>query len=151
MSNRVLGVKSDGGLLLRFFIGGIVGRGLFMKKVLIVDDEPSYRDPLRSALSSEGLEMRTAADGRDAFKVAAGFGPDILIMDWVLRNREDGVQVAETLIKKNPNLRLIMITGYPTAGLEAQIKDFGPAQILAKPFRLDELIAAIRNATDSES
>jgi len=117
-----------------------------MKKILVIDDEPGYRDPLGSLLAEEGFDVRTAASRQEALKIAASFAPDILIVDWVLKNREDGLVVAEEFQAKNPRLRTIVITGYPTAGLEKRVEALACARCLTKPFRLSELIDAVREA-----
>ncbi len=74
------------------------------------------------------------------------FVPDILIVDWMLRDEMDGVQVAQNVRSLNPNLKTIFITGYRTSRLENQIREVPFAQFLSKPFSLDDFLEAIRLA-----
>jgi len=119
-----------------------------MTKIFIVDDEPSYRDSLNLILSYEGYDVRTAADGISALQAPDSFVPDVLIVDWMLRGNMNGLDVAKTLLESNPRMRTIVITGYPTPRLAAQVEGFGAAQVLAKPFGVDELLAALESAVD---
>ncbi len=122
-----------------------------MRKVLIVDDEPSYRDSLALILSHEKYEVRTAMDSRTALDTLDDFMPDVLIVDWMLRDKMNGIEVAESFLKANPKLQTIVITGYPTTELAAQVKRVHAAQILIKPFGFDRLLAALdKGRTDEE-
>ena len=116
-----------------------------MTRIFIVDDEPSYRDSLELILSYEDYEVRTAADGVTALEAAVVFLPHILIVDWMLRGQMNGLGVAKTLLQSNPDLRTIVITGYATPQLVAQIERIKGAEMLAKPFGVDEILAAVES------
>jgi len=120
-----------------------------MVKVLVIDDEPAYRDSLRLLMPCEGFEVETAANAREAFAAAARFQPDVLVVDWMLKDHSDGLDVAETMRGDHPELRVIVITGYPTASLEARIRSSPSTQFLTKPFTLSDLIDAIYAAVGS--
>ena len=122
-----------------------------MTKIFIVDDEPSYRDSLDLILSYEDYEVRTAADGVTALEVAGSFAPDVLIVDWMLRGNMNGFEVAKTLLESNPDLRTIVITGYATPWLIAQVEGIKGAEVLAKPFGVDELLASVESVVDQSS
>ena len=119
---------------------------LLGRKVLLVDDEPSYRDSLGHILSQERYDVRTASNGKLAIDVTDEFLPDILIVDWVLRDEMDGVQVAQSLHAINPDIKTIFITGYRTSRLEEQMREVPYAQFLSKPFSLDDFLEAVRFA-----
>jgi two-component system, cell cycle sensor histidine kinase and response regulator CckA len=116
------------------------------RKVLLVDDEPSYRDSLGHILSHERYDVRTASNAKSAMDVTHEFVPDILIVDWMLRDEMDGVQVAQSLRSMNPGLKTIFITGYRTPRLENQMREVPFAQFLSKPFSLDDFLEAVRLA-----
>jgi DNA-binding NtrC family response regulator len=117
-----------------------------MKKILIVDDEPSYRDSLELILSHEDYQVRTAADGPAALESGDGFGPDVLIADWMLRGSMNGLEVAKTLLESNPDMRTIVITGYSTPRLESQAGEIEGTEVLTKPFGVDQLLDAVERA-----
>lgn len=115
-------------------------------KILLVDDEPAYRDSLGHILSHENYSVRTASSAKAALEVTGEFVPDILIVDWMLRDEMDGVEVAQSLRSLNPGLRTIFITGYRTSRLEGQMREVPFAQSLSKPFSLDDLLESVRLA-----
>jgi len=119
-----------------------------MTSVLIVDDERACRDSLRLLLSLEGFEVEVAADGREAIEVGKRFAPEILVVDWMLRDRMDGLQVAAELREVNPKLETIAISGHPSADLESRIKTIPATGYLSKPFLPAELVEAVRQAAD---
>jgi DNA-binding NtrC family response regulator len=114
-------------------------------RVLIIDDEETYRTQLSMILKSRGYEVETGANGRQGISVGMQFQPDLLIADWRLKDEMTGLDVAEALQKENQRLQVIMITGYSAEDLtdEAHV---GPFRILEKPFTLKELLTAVQEA-----
>ena len=117
-----------------------------MAKVLIVDDEESYRDHLSRAVTREGHDVDTAHNGRTAVEVGACFQPDVLIVDWMLKSSLNGLDVSNVLRRANPNLLTIIISGYPLAEFAALAERAGVFACLDKPFDLDELRDVVRRA-----
>ena len=89
-------------------------------RILIVGDEPTYREYLERFLSRDGLDVRTAETGAEAIELAKSFAPDILLADWMLRCEMHGIEVGEALRAQRPDLRILLMTGFPTADLEAE-------------------------------
>ncbi|MEZ4332597.1 MAG: response regulator [Myxococcota bacterium] len=118
-------------------------------RVLIVDDEPTYREYLERFLSRDGLAVRTAETGSDAIRIADEFGPDLLLADWMLRCEMHGIEVGEVLRARWPELRILLMTGFPTADLEAEAARVGIDGVLEKPFGLEDLAGAIRAALET--
>ncbi len=117
-----------------------------LAKVLIVDDEYACRDSLGLLLSLENFDVETAADAKEALDIGVSFAPDVLIVDWMLSDDTDGLQIAEALRAVNPNVQIIVVTGYPSDDLEARVEAIPAAQYITKPYRPGELIAATRRA-----
>ena len=113
-------------------------------RVLIVDDEPAYRETLRLLVPCEGYEVETASTGQEAFDVARQFPPDVLVIDWMLKDHTDGLEVAKKLRDALPSMQVVLISGYPTATLEARIHSVADVEFLTKPFTLNDLLQAIR-------
>jgi two-component system OmpR family response regulator len=118
-------------------------------RVLIVDDEQTYRQYLERFLARDGLTVRTAETGSDAIRIAQEFGPDVLLADWMLRCEMHGIEVGEVLRKRWPELRILLMTGFPTADLEAEAARVGIDGVLEKPFGLEDLAGAIRTALEA--
>ncbi len=115
-------------------------------RILIVDDEPTYREYLERFLRRDGLDVRTAETGAEAIALAEEFGPDVLLADWMLRCEMHGIEVGEALRAKRPDLRILLMTGFPTADLEAEAARVGIDGFLEKPFALEDLSKAIEAA-----
>ncbi|MFK7896445.1 MAG: response regulator [Myxococcota bacterium] len=115
-------------------------------RVLIVDDEPTYREYLSSYLGRLGFDVRTAETGPEAIEIAGQFDPDVLLADWMLRCEMHGMQVGEQLRRSSPNLKILLMTGFPTASLEAEASRVGINGFLEKPFALNDLAEAVEVA-----
>ncbi len=68
-----------------------------MARVLVVDDEPSYRKYLERYLIHEGYELKTAGSSTEAMRIAADFEPHVLLVDWMLKDRLHGLDVGLAL------------------------------------------------------
>jgi two-component system NtrC family response regulator/two-component system nitrogen regulation response regulator GlnG len=116
-----------------------------MARILIVDDEKSYRRYLAKHLAGEGHEVRSASSSDEAIEVAAEFLPDVLILDWMLNNACD-LKVAEALPEINPDVRTILITGFESERARHEALDLPIFRFIEKPFDINDLSAAVRDA-----
>ena len=57
-----------------------------MSKILIVDDEQAIVDSIVDVLSSFGYDTISATDGREGFKMATELNPDLIILDWMMKD-----------------------------------------------------------------
>ncbi len=121
------------------------------KKILIVDDEPPYRALLRKLFERQGCKVETSASGLVSLEIAKREMPDILVVDWMLRNSVDGLQVAAEMRKQVPGLKTVLITGFPSLDLERQTAELPRTTYLAKPFEADEILAAVHKVLMDES
>jgi CheY-like chemotaxis protein len=120
-----------------------------MARLLVVDDERLVRSYLKRMLEANGHEVRTAADDAGALEALEGFDPDLLIVDWMLRSRRDGVELAEAIRARHPGLRIVVITGYPSDALRERVAAGDFEAVLEKPFlpsALHELLARTLDA-----
>lgn len=110
------------------------------KKILVVDDEETCLFFLSQCLEAENYEVRGATDGSDAMKQYDSFLPDILLTDWMLKDGKDGVDVAEELLKKNANLKVVFITGMASEAIKERLQDIPYVAIIEKPIDLDNIL-----------
>lgn len=120
-----------------------------MGKLLIVDDEETYRAQLSLILTAEGHEVWTARDGREGIEVGLSCRPEVLIADWRLTNGTSGLHVAEALHETDPGLRVIMMTGYSADDLQIHLKS-AAFHILEKPFGVEDMLKAVERALSTE-
>jgi DNA-binding response OmpR family regulator len=111
-------------------------------RVLVVEDDEDIADVLRRSLRQEGYEVRTSADGVDALDVAAGFVPDLVVLDLGLP-RLDGVEVCRRL-RADGDVPILMLTARAETEDRVGGLDSGADDYLVKPFERQELLARIR-------
>jgi DNA-binding response OmpR family regulator len=111
-------------------------------RVLVVEDDADIADVLRRSLRNEGYEVKTSADGVDALDVAAGFVPDLVVLDLGLP-RLDGVEVCRRL-RADGDVPILMLTARAETDDRVAGLDSGADDYLVKPFERQELLARIR-------
>jgi two-component system response regulator MprA len=111
-------------------------------RVLVVEDDTDIADVLRRSLRNEGYEVRTSADGVEALDVAAGFVPDLVVLDLGLP-RLDGVEVCKQL-RADGDVPILMLTARAETEDRVAGLDSGADDYLVKPFERQELLARIR-------
>lgn len=116
-------------------------------RILVVDDEPSLAELLTMALSYEGWDVRSAADGAQAVRVAVEFGPDAVLLDRMLPDI-DGVEVLRRLRVDAPGVPVLFLTARDStedreAGLLA-----GADGYLTKPFSLEAVVNRVQALLD---
>jgi two-component system nitrate/nitrite response regulator NarL len=119
-------------------------------RVVVVDDDVRLRGRLRSGLQDAGLIVIAEADnGRDAIDLAAHFRPDVIVMDIVMAN-VDGLTATRTIIGRNPEVRVLLLTA--SADLELGIVGLraGAAGHLVKGAPLAELVSAVQRIAAGE-
>lgn len=105
-----------------------------MARLLVVDDEQRFRVYLGRILEAQGHEVRTAADDAGALEALEGFAPDLLIADWMLRSKADGLALAAMLRRLHPGLAVVLITGHPADELRRHVAGREISAVLEKPF-----------------
>lgn len=111
-------------------------------RVLVVDDEPSFREGLRVALEAEGFAVELAADGEEALAMFESTGPDLVLLD-VMLPRMSGIDVCQR-IRRRSDTPVIMVSAKreeidAVVGLEVGADDY-----VSKPYRVRELVARMR-------
>ncbi|HEU4462093.1 MAG TPA: response regulator transcription factor [Solirubrobacterales bacterium] len=111
-------------------------------RVLVVEDDVDIADVLRRSLRNEGYEVKTSADGIEALDIAAGFVPDLVVLDLGLPGM-DGVEVCRRL-RSDGDVPILMLTARSETEDRVTGLDSGADDYLVKPFERQELLARIR-------
>jgi len=119
------------------------------RNVLIVDDETVVRNGIGRALKKKGMHTRQAANGREALELLDNQPIDLVLLDIRMPDM-DGIRVLKKIRANHPETEIIMITGYPTIDSAVHCVKLGALDYLVKPFRLDDLEAAL-NKTSRKS
>lgn len=120
--------------------------GFVPRRVLVVEDEDAARTATRRYLQYRGHEVAAAATVDEGLAKAELLQPEVLVCDWKLSGRRDGVDVARAL-RERFDLAVIFVTAYALADLRQRTGDLGAVSCLRKPISLDTL-AALLDATD---
>ncbi len=112
-------------------------------RILVVDDEPAFRQAISRALTLEGYRVEEAGDGAEALERLADGGVDAIVLD-VSMPAPDGLEVSRRLRDAGDRTPVLMLTARDAiddrvAGLDAGADDY-----LVKPFALRELLARLR-------
>ena len=113
-----------------------------IEHVLIVDDESVVRRGIGRALANRGIRATATASGKDALEHLKTRGFDLVLLDIKLADM-DGVEVLRRIRRNNPEISVVMITGYPTIATAVRCTKLGALDYLTKPFSLDDLDAAL--------
>lgn len=114
-----------------------------MARILLVDDDPNCGAFLKLFLQEEGHNVRAAVSSQDAFGVAVGFEPELLISDWLLKDGFDGHALARGLRLRWPELQVIFMSGVRSADVQGEIADIPHARVIEKPIDLVRLLPMI--------
>jgi DNA-binding NtrC family response regulator len=113
-------------------------------RVLMVDDEATFRGTAQRVLERRGFHTILAASASDAM-VRLAENPDVVVLDIKMPGT-DGHQVLRELKKRDPSLPVIILTGHGTMASVRQASAEGAFEYLAKPCDIDLLAMKILDA-----
>ncbi|MBN1866931.1 PAS domain S-box protein [Candidatus Sumerlaeota bacterium] len=118
--------------------------------VLLVDDEETIRVVGKRMLERSGLKVLTASDGREAIDLYREHAGDVLcvILDLTMPHM-DGEETFRELRRINPDVHVILSSGYNEQEIVGRFAGKGLAGFIQKPYRRQELISSIRQVLDS--
>lgn len=120
-----------------------------METILVVDDQPLVRDVVRESLESVGYRVLAAEDGPAALAAAgAEQRPPQLLLADVVMPAMSGRELAETLRRKNPELRVLLMSGYTADRIGRHGVLEGGADFIQKPFGIAALASKVRQVLD---
>ncbi|NLF03641.1 MAG: response regulator transcription factor [Actinomycetales bacterium] len=113
-----------------------------MTRILLVEDEESYRDPLTYQLTREGYEVTAAATGPEGLEAFARGGVDLVLLDVMLPGIS-GVEVCREL-RKTSTVPVIMLTAKDAEIDKVVGLEIGADDYVTKPYSFRELLARVR-------
>ncbi len=119
-------------------------------RVLVIDDDRSFRVVAQAALAAEGYEVRTAAGGAEGLASARAFQPQLVLLDRNLPDA-DGLDVLTRLLSEGgPDApAVVMATAYGEIENAVAAVKRGAADYLAKPIELPALVVTVGKALAS--
>jgi DNA-binding response OmpR family regulator len=113
-----------------------------VKKILVVDDEPTLVATVKYNLEREGYQVVTAADGESGLSVARAERPDLILLDLMLPGL-DGFEVCR-ILRREMTAPILMLTAKTQEVDKVVGLELGADDYVTKPFSMRELLARVR-------
>jgi len=119
--------------------------------ILLVEDEAGIRELANDFLQGRGYMVLTATDGNDALRIAEGHEDliHLLVTDIVMPN-VGGKELAQRLRQVRPQIKVLLMSGYPDHPALASADVDVQTTVLQKPFSLDMLAHKVRSLLDQQ-
>lgn len=116
-----------------------------MAKIAIIDDDPDILDASSIVLISKGYKVITASNPDDGYKIVKENSPDLIILDVMMNEPDDGFFLAQKFRKEKINIPIIMYTSVSkTIGMDFGINEMVPVDdFVEKPISPEELIGKV--------
>ena len=117
--------------------------------VFVVDDDSSVRDSLRRLISAAGLQVETFSGAQEFMRARRPDVPGCLVLDVRLPGLS-GLDLQRELADTQASLPIIFLTGHGDIPMSVRAMKAGAVEFLTKPFRPQQLLAAIRGAIERD-
>lgn len=117
-----------------------------MSRILLVDDDESFRSMLGITLRQMGHEVLEADNGDEGLRLAAAEPPDLVFLDMIMPEKE-GLETITALRRRQPDVKIIAMSGGSRDGKVDYLKvakRMGAVHTLTKPFSGDKLEGALK-------
>jgi DNA-binding NtrC family response regulator len=121
-----------------------------MEKILIVDDEAFIRENLERILAEDGYQPLSTAEPEDAIKTVAEEDISLVLLDLNLGN-SSGLDVLRAMREADPDILVIIITGYGTVESAVEALKIGAYDYIKKPFKADAIHLIVKLALETQS
>lgn len=111
--------------------------------VLVIDDDKTIRRTITEILQAEGFNIQVAKDGGEALEKSQREHYDVALVDIRLPDI-DGIKLLKMLKRDNPEIKEIVVTGYPSLQNAVEAVNEGADGYIIKPFKPSALLAIIR-------
>jgi len=121
-----------------------------MPKLLIVDDEQSYRQLLTLVFEGDGHQIRTAINGRDALEQLQDAPADVIITDVRMPDM-NGIELLRAAREFLPDIGVVLMTAFATVDTAREAFKLGADDFIQKPFDVEELKIIVKKAFERQA
>lgn len=114
------------------------------KKLLIIDDEKSFAEVLQRLLIQHGYDVKIALDTKNALAEMEQWQAAYCLLDLKIAG-ESGLKLIQPLKSVNPDLLLIVMTGFASISTVVEAMKLGASNYLAKPIDIHIVLDALEN------
>jgi two-component system NtrC family sensor kinase len=118
-----------------------------VSKILVVDDEPDFRNFVAHELGEEGYGVSVANDGLRAISALAESEFDVVVTD-VRMPGASGVEVLRAARARTPETQVVMTTGYASLEMAIECLRAGAFDFVQKPFNVVDLVSTVARAVE---
>jgi two-component system cell cycle sensor histidine kinase/response regulator CckA len=136
----IAGVLSAAETLAQAASADLTGQGT----ILLVEDEEGLRALNARGLASRGYTVLEAGNGIEAIEVLEKQGEVDLVVSDVVMPEMDGPTLLKELRRRNPNVKVIFVSGYAEEAFQKNLADQELYEFLAKPFTLKQLVSKVK-------
>jgi CheY-like chemotaxis protein len=119
-------------------------------RVLVMDDEDSIRDMVGDILSLHGYMVDFARNGEEAISLYQENVYDVVILDLTIPGGMGGKETIRELLKIDPKVKAIVSSGYSSDPIMSDYKQYGFRNVMAKPYKIEELDEIIQRVTTED-
>ena len=112
-------------------------------QVILAEDEAQLRELIAEMLSSKGVQVSEAADGVEALKLLRATPSVSLLLSDIMMPNMNGYELVEASLKMRPELKVLMMTAYPTDRPPLSALKAREIRTLIKPFDPDRMCALV--------
>jgi len=119
--------------------------------ILLIDDEKFIRELGKTLLGKKGYEVLEASDGDEGILVYTNNRDkiDLVLLDMIMPNKS-GSEVYSELVKINPDVKVIIVSGFSLDGEATQLLNIGAYSFIQKPYQAHDLLHVIREVLDQK-
>jgi two-component system NtrC family response regulator len=117
------------------------------EKILVIDDDDSFRRILEYNLQEEGYEVLSASSGEEGLAIFEARAPNLVITDMKM-NGISGIDVLSAVKKQSPDTLVIIITAFGIVDKAVEAMKLGAYDYITKPVNRDELKLVVRKALE---
>ena len=139
-AQAIAGAMSAADTMARAAAADLTGQGT----ILLVEDEEGLRALNARGLTSRGYTVLEASNGVEAIEVLEKQGHVDLVVSDVVMPEMDGPTLLKELRRRDPNVKVIFVSGYAEEAFQKNLPEQEPYQFLAKPFTLKQLVSKVK-------
>jgi len=117
-------------------------------KILVIDDQESMRDSCQQTLSRKGYEVDTANNGAQGLVLLEEKSYDLVILDLKMPGF-NGLEVLKKIKEDNPEIVVVVITGYATIESAVEAMKYGAFDFIPKPFTPESFRLIVKRALNT--
>lgn len=117
---------------------------------LLVDDDALYLQTLQRSLQKRGIHAFMATNAAEALRVASARALDFALLDLRLGGTESGLALIEPLRRLQPEMRIVLMTGYASVATAVDAIKRGADNYLLKPTTIDMILRTLSSAATTE-